>query len=155
MKSDARALFYLWAYRELGYGQRELAKRLGMTQPGVGYAVKKGKAISKSNNYQIRKQNWLFIMASFSGGATKKGIHPQNDGAGAVKAHERIAFDTEDNHPQIEQDNEDGRDRIVEGPVRACQGKSLCAQDHHADHREHGEERQGHADIHGPSQKRR
>jgi putative transposase len=54
VKSDARALFYFWAFRELGYGQRELARRLGVTQPGVGYAVSKGEAISKSNNYQIK-----------------------------------------------------------------------------------------------------
>jgi len=54
VKSDARALFCFWAVRGLGYGQRELARRLGMTQPGVGYAVIKGEAISKSNNYQIK-----------------------------------------------------------------------------------------------------
>ena len=54
VKSDARALFCFWAHRELGYGQRELARRLGMTQPGVGYAVIKGEAISKSNNYRIK-----------------------------------------------------------------------------------------------------
>ncbi len=54
MKSDARALFCFWAVRELGYGQRELARILGMTQPGVGYAVTKGEVISKSNNYQIK-----------------------------------------------------------------------------------------------------
>jgi hypothetical protein len=55
VKSDARALFCFWAVRGLGYGQRELARRLGMTQPGVGYAVIKGEGISKSNNYQIKK----------------------------------------------------------------------------------------------------
>ncbi len=55
VKSDARALFCFWAVRELGYGQRELARRLGMSQPGVGYAVIKGEAISKSNNYHIKK----------------------------------------------------------------------------------------------------
>jgi putative transposase len=54
VKSDARALFCFWAHRELGYGQRELARRLGMTQPGVGYAVIKGEAISKSNSYRIK-----------------------------------------------------------------------------------------------------
>ena len=54
LKSDARALFCFWAVRELGYGQRELGRRLGMTQPGVGYAVRKGEAISKSNDYQIK-----------------------------------------------------------------------------------------------------
>ena len=46
--------FCFWAVRELGYGQRELAIRLGMTQPGVGYAVIKGEAISKSNGYRIK-----------------------------------------------------------------------------------------------------
>ena len=44
VKSDARALFCFWTHRELGYGQRGLARRLGMTQPGVGYAVIKGEA---------------------------------------------------------------------------------------------------------------
>jgi putative transposase len=53
-KSAARSLFCFWAVRELGYSQRELARRLGMTQPGVGYAVIKGEAIAKSNNYQIK-----------------------------------------------------------------------------------------------------
>ncbi|MFH1243698.1 MAG: transposase, partial [Pseudomonadota bacterium] len=56
VKSDARALFCFWAVRELGYGQRELARRLGMTQPGVGYAVIKGEAILKSNNYRIKTE---------------------------------------------------------------------------------------------------
>ncbi|MFH1929954.1 MAG: transposase, partial [Pseudomonadota bacterium] len=56
VKSDARALFCFWAHRELGYAQRDLARRLGMTQPGVGYAVIKGEAISKSNNYQIKTE---------------------------------------------------------------------------------------------------
>jgi len=54
VKSDARALFCFWAHRELGYGQRELARRLGISQPGVAYYVIKGEAISKSNNYQIK-----------------------------------------------------------------------------------------------------
>jgi chromosomal replication initiation ATPase DnaA len=54
VKAEARALFCFWAVRGLGYGQRELARRLGMTQPGVGYAVIKGEGISKSNNYQIK-----------------------------------------------------------------------------------------------------
>ena len=55
VKSDARALFCFWTVRELGYGQRELARRLGMSQPGVGYALIKGETIAKSNNYQIKK----------------------------------------------------------------------------------------------------
>ncbi|MEA3360281.1 MAG: hypothetical protein U9R17_12880, partial [Thermodesulfobacteriota bacterium] len=54
VKSDTKALFCFWAHRELGYGQRELARRIGMSQPGVAYSVIKGEAISKSNNYQIK-----------------------------------------------------------------------------------------------------
>jgi hypothetical protein len=54
VKIDGRALFCFWEVRELGYGQRESAIRLGMTQPGVGYAVIKGEAISKSNGYRIK-----------------------------------------------------------------------------------------------------
>ncbi|MFH1975687.1 MAG: transposase, partial [Pseudomonadota bacterium] len=56
VKSDARALFCFWAHRELGFAQRELARRLGMSQLGVGYAVIKGEAISKSNNYRIKTE---------------------------------------------------------------------------------------------------
>jgi putative transposase len=56
VKSDARALFCFWAHRELGLAQKELARRLGITQPGVGYAVIKGEAISKSNNYRIKTE---------------------------------------------------------------------------------------------------
>ena len=54
VKSEARDLFCFWAVRELGYGQRGLARRLGMSQPGAGYAVIKGEAITKSNNYQFK-----------------------------------------------------------------------------------------------------
>ena len=55
MKSDARALFCFWANRELGIAQTELAKKLGISQPGVGYAVKKGETIMKLNSYRIEK----------------------------------------------------------------------------------------------------
>jgi hypothetical protein len=53
-KADARALFCFWAVRELGYGLRDLGRRLGMTQPGVGYAVNRGEKISKLNGYQLK-----------------------------------------------------------------------------------------------------
>ena len=55
IKSNAKALFCFWAARELGYSQIELARRLGMTQPGVGYAVEKGEEISKHNKYSLEK----------------------------------------------------------------------------------------------------
>jgi len=54
-KADARALFCFWAVRELGYTIREIARKLGMSPPGVGYAVIRGESISKKENYQLEK----------------------------------------------------------------------------------------------------
>ncbi len=53
IRAEARGLFCYWAVRELGYGLTDLAKRLGMTQPGVGYAVKRGEDIARKNNYRL------------------------------------------------------------------------------------------------------
>jgi putative transposase len=53
VKADARAVFCFWAVRELGYTIREMAKKLRMTPPGVGYAVRRGEAISKRGDYQV------------------------------------------------------------------------------------------------------
>ncbi|MGD8342575.1 MAG: transposase [Desulfobacterales bacterium] len=44
---DARSLLCYLAVRDLGYSRTDLAKRLGMTQPAVGYAVDRGKQIAK------------------------------------------------------------------------------------------------------------
>jgi len=55
IRAEAKALFCYWAVRELGYGQAELGRRLGMTQPGVGYAVQRGEHIAKENNFLIEK----------------------------------------------------------------------------------------------------
>jgi len=55
IRAEARGLFCYWAVRELGYGQAELGRRLGMTQPGVGYAVQRGEHIVKENNFLIGK----------------------------------------------------------------------------------------------------
>ena len=55
IRAEARGLFCYWAVRELGYGQAELGRRLGMTQPGVGYAVQRGEHIVKENNFLIEK----------------------------------------------------------------------------------------------------
>ncbi len=55
VKANASALFCYWAEKELGHGQIELARKLGMTQPGMGYAVKRGEVISKLNGYQIQR----------------------------------------------------------------------------------------------------
>ena len=56
IRAEARGLFCYWAVRELGYGQAELARRLGMTQPGVGYAVKRGEHIAKENNFLLTEK---------------------------------------------------------------------------------------------------
>lgn len=53
VRADARGLYCYWAVRELGYGLTDLARRLGMTQPGVGYAVKRGEQIVKERNLQL------------------------------------------------------------------------------------------------------
>lgn len=55
MRVEARSLFCYWAVRELGYGLTDLARRLGMTQPAVGYAVSRGERIAKQNNYHLIK----------------------------------------------------------------------------------------------------
>lgn len=46
VKAQARGLFCYWAVRELGYSMLEMARRLGMSQPGVVYAVKRGERIA-------------------------------------------------------------------------------------------------------------
>ena len=43
----ARSLLCYWAVRELGFTASELAKRFGMTQPAVSYAVIRGEQIAK------------------------------------------------------------------------------------------------------------
>jgi hypothetical protein len=55
VRTDSRGLYCFWAVTELGCGQKELAKKLSMTQPGVRYAVIRGEAISKSNHLELKK----------------------------------------------------------------------------------------------------
>jgi hypothetical protein len=49
----ARCLLCYWAVRELGLTATELAKRFGMTQPEVSYAVIRGEQIAKGSNYNL------------------------------------------------------------------------------------------------------
>ncbi|MFQ5874108.1 MAG: transposase [Dehalococcoidia bacterium] len=49
----ARSLLCFWAERELGLPITELARRLGMSPPGVGYAVQRGEALVRVNNYKL------------------------------------------------------------------------------------------------------
>ena len=53
MCAEDRSIFCYWVVRELGLEGTRMAKRLNMRQPGVAYAVKKGKKIVKTNNLQM------------------------------------------------------------------------------------------------------
>jgi putative transposase len=48
-----RSLFCFWAVRELGISLTELARRLGISVPGVGYSVDRGETIARENAYQL------------------------------------------------------------------------------------------------------
>ena len=48
-----RSLFCYWAIRKQGISGTRLAKRLGMSQSGVVYAVNKGEKTAKDKNYQL------------------------------------------------------------------------------------------------------
>jgi len=43
----ARSLLCYWAVQELGFSRVALAKYLGMSPPGVGYAVERGGKIAR------------------------------------------------------------------------------------------------------------
>ena len=50
---SARSLFCFWAVRELGISLTALARRIGMSPPGVGYAMQRGEAIAHENRYHL------------------------------------------------------------------------------------------------------
>ncbi len=49
----ARSLFCFWAVRELGISLTELARRLGISVPGVGYSVERGESIACESDYRL------------------------------------------------------------------------------------------------------
>ena len=53
VKAQARGLFCYWAIRELGYSMLEIAGRLGMSQPGVVYAVRRGERIATERGLEL------------------------------------------------------------------------------------------------------
>ncbi len=52
-KLKAKSLLCFWAVRELGMSLTDLARHLGISIPGIGYAVERGEAIARDNNYQL------------------------------------------------------------------------------------------------------
>ena len=52
-KVEARGLFCYWAVRELGYSMLEIARRLGMSQPGVVYSVRRGEHIATERSIEL------------------------------------------------------------------------------------------------------
>jgi len=52
-KVKARSLFCFWAVSELGMSIRQVAKRLKMSSPGVGFSVERGQAIAHENEYHL------------------------------------------------------------------------------------------------------
>jgi putative transposase len=53
-KVKARSLFCFWAVSELGMSIRQVAKRLEMSPPGVGFSVERGQVIARENEYHLR-----------------------------------------------------------------------------------------------------
>jgi len=52
-KVMARSLFCFWAVSELDISLRELARRLEMSSPGVGYSVERGEVIARLHRYRL------------------------------------------------------------------------------------------------------
>jgi len=50
---QAKSLFCFWAVRELGVSLTDLARRLGMSPAGVGYAVQRGEVMARERGYQL------------------------------------------------------------------------------------------------------
>jgi chromosomal replication initiation ATPase DnaA len=49
----ARSLFCHWCVNELGVSLTELARRIGISVPAIGYSVRRGEVIAKENNFQL------------------------------------------------------------------------------------------------------
>ena len=52
---QAGSLFCCWAVNELGISRIKLATDLGITQPGVGYAVHRGAQTARKMKYKLVK----------------------------------------------------------------------------------------------------
>ena len=50
---QARSLLCYWASKEVGISMTEVANRLGLTQPAVSIAARRGEAITKKSGYTL------------------------------------------------------------------------------------------------------
>jgi len=53
--TEARSIYCYLCVKELGESMTSLAKRLGLTQPAVGYAVERGKRIAEKRGIDLKK----------------------------------------------------------------------------------------------------
>jgi hypothetical protein len=52
-KVRARSLFCFWAVKELGFSLRDLARRMELSSPAIGYCVERGEDIARENNFSL------------------------------------------------------------------------------------------------------
>jgi hypothetical protein len=52
-RGKARSLLCFWAVRQLSISLAELARHLGISVSGVGYAVDREEPIVRDNNYEL------------------------------------------------------------------------------------------------------
>jgi len=52
-KVKARSLLCFWAVRELGISMTDLARRLKLSVPGIGYSVERGESIARESGYSL------------------------------------------------------------------------------------------------------
>ena len=53
IRVKARSLFCFWAVHELGMTLTEIASHIGISVPGVGYSVERGRTIARENDYRL------------------------------------------------------------------------------------------------------
>jgi hypothetical protein len=51
---QARSLLCFWGVRQFGISLTDMARRLDMSPPAIGYAVQRGEAIAKEKGFRIR-----------------------------------------------------------------------------------------------------
>lgn len=53
LRVKARSLLCFWAVKELGMSLRQLARKLEISLPAVGYSIERGEAIARENGYLL------------------------------------------------------------------------------------------------------